>query len=870
MTQTQKILLVPSLMAALLIASVAIAQNTEDGGADVASSTPDKQPIRVDALGDPLPPFALLRLGSKRFSVPGASGILLSPDNKIVLVQLIERLQSWDAETGKLIWEKQFANNEEITTGSARYGFKPLALLPQSKQALACVEAGKIARIDFATVNQTDIELPVKEIFYSIDVTADETLMAVGNANMLLVCDLQGKEKYRVNNSPEKKFKRNNRDRLTFGGEFSYGIFSPDGKTLALVNSASPEMIQILDAETGELQKEIATKAHVVRMDFFPDSQSIVTTERDIAARRYDFVNGTEVNGTEVNGTEVNGTEVNGTEVWEKKFSIPGNDERYTTDIKVSPDGDVIAVGTAIGEDQRIRLIDPETGEPVGELSGHTWKPWALQFTSDGKRLFSIGWDAVIRRWDVAKREQIRLKNVVRASGVCAMSPDGKLIAFSDDTRKLYLADASTGTVIKTLEFTGAGNSQLAFSADSKLLASGGSSENDIHVYVWQLDNFDVKHHWEWPKGKDIHSSVQALSFSADSKRLGACVFRQSMCYVFDLPSDQQLLKGRHKSVYGMSMSSDGKQFVSAGWDKHIRLWDCESRPDEDAEILPIKEVEVKDPLARDTRMYGVLFSPDGKTIATLGMSSTLNIWNADLEPTGQIDMESGVSYGSFAFSHNGRWIAVGHYLGRAAIYDLDSLEWVWNSQNHDQTVYNVAFGADDCTLLTGGGDGVDYLTELTTTITHVEVDARNCGSYIYELGSTDPQTAFIAHQFLAKHSAAAIAAFDMEFETLFGPWENGVGLVDEDGGEAEDNKQAVKKARTFRKIALLLSQMREPAVDDLLKRLIDASPDSENQKGIFPCPAASEEISATSFSRPAQIASGRIHNVAVDYDFAK
>ena len=745
---------------------------------------------------------------------------MLSPDNKIVLVRSYEHLRGWEAETGKMIWEKPFANTEDIITGSAQYGFKALALLRKSKQALTCLKAGKIARIDFATGKQTDVELPVKEVFKSIDVTADETLMAVGNANMLLICDLQGKEKYRVNNSPEKKFKRNNRDRLTFGGEFSYGMFSPDGKSLALVNSASPEMIQILDAETGELQKEIATKARVVRMDFFPDSQSLVTTERDIAARRYDL--------------EMDGTEVNGTEIWEKKFSIPGNDERYTTDIKVSPDGDVIAVGTAIGEDQRIQLIDPETGEPVGELSGHTWKPWALQFTSDGKRLFSIGWDAFIRRWDVAKREQIRLKNAVRASGVCALSPDGKLIAFSDDTRKLYLADASTGTVIKTLEFTGAGNSQLAFSGDSKLLASGGSSKNDIHVYVWQLDNFDVEHHWEWPKGKDVHSSVEALSFSADTKRLGACVFRQSMCYVFDLPTDQQLLKVRHKSVYGMSMSPNGKQFVSAGWDKHIRLWDCESSPDEDAEILPIKDVAVKDPLARDTRMYGVLFSPDGKTIATLGMSNTLNIWNADLEPTGQIDMESGVSYGSFAFSHNGRWIAVGHYLGRAAIYDLDSLEWVWNSQNHDQTVYNVAFGADDCTLLTGGGDGVDYLTELTTTITHVEVDARNCGSSIYELGSTDPQTAFIAHQFLAKHPVAAIAAFDMELETLFGPWENGVGLVDEDGGEAEDNKQAKKKARTYRKIALLLSQMREPAVDDLLKRLIDASPDLKTKKAFF------------------------------------
>ena len=806
-------------MAVLLVASVAIAQDTQDGGSDVSSSTPDKQPPRVDALGDPLPPFALMRLGSKRFSIQGSNLILLSPDDNIVLVRLHDGLQSLDAETGKPIWEKHFTTTENIT-GIAQYGSNPLALLPQSEQALVCVAAGEMARVDFATGKQAVIKLPSKDVFKSIDVTADETLMALGNGEMLLVCDLQGKEKFRVNNNPDKKLELNDRDRLTFGGDYSYGVFSPDGKSLALVNSASPETIQILDAETGERQKEITTKARVVRMDFFPDGQSLVTTERDIAARRYDLANGTEI--------------------WEKIFSILGKDERYTTDIKVSPDGDVIAVATAIGSDQRIQLLDPETGEPVGVLSGHTWKPWTLQFTSDGKQIFSTGWDNLIRRWDIAKREQIRLKNAVRASGTCAMSPNGELIAFCDDSEKLFLVKASTGAVLKTLEFPGAGNSQLVFSADSKLLAGGGPSENDIHVYVWQLDNFDVKHHWEWPKGKDAHSSVEALSFSADAKRLGACVFRQSMCYVFDLPSDQQLLKVKHSEVYGMSMSPDGKQFLSAGWDKHIRLWDCESSPEEDAEISPVKEVAVDDVLVdaarlrQDTRMYGVLFSPDGKTIVTLALGGTLNIWNEDLEPTGKIELESRTYYGSFAFSHNGRWIGVGHSNGRAAIYDLDSLEWVWGDNNHSKAVYNVAFGADDSTLLTGGEDGVDYLMELATTITHVEVDARNCSSFIYELGSTDPQTAFIAHQFLAKHSAAAIAAFDMEFETLFGPWENGVGLVDEDGGEAEDNKQAVKKARTFRKIALLLSQMPEPAVDGLLKRFIAASPDLKTKKTFF------------------------------------
>ena len=309
------------------------------------------------------------------------------------------------------------------------------------------------------------------------------------------------------------------------------------------------------------------------------------------------------------------------------------------------------------------------------------------------------------------------------------------------------------------------------------------------------------------------------------------------MCYVFDLTSDQQLLKVKHESVYGMSMSRNGKQFVSAGWDKHIRLWDCESSPQEDAKILPIKEVAVDEVLAaamgwvgRDMRMYGVLFSPDGKTIATLGMS-TLNIWNADLEQIAQIDLMGAVRFNSFAFSHNGRWIAVGHTRGRSMIYDLDLLKWAWVDENHSKTVYNVAFGADDSTLLTGGGNGVVYLMDLNKTIDHV---APGPDDYLCDLGHSEPQIAFRAHQFLAKHPVASINALSTHFERLFYRWANEREPVGEDDGKAEDNKQASEKARTSHRIALLLSQVREPAADDLLKQLIAASPDLKTKKIFF------------------------------------
>ena len=179
---------------------------------------------------------------------------------------------------------------------------------------------------------------------------------------------------------------------------------------MILVNNEDPKSLKVLDAKTGTIEKEVETKGNVVRFDFSIDSKHVVTTERDIAARMYAIETGNQV--------------------WEHVFSVPGQDERYTSDIRVSPLGDLIAVGTAIGEDHRIQLLDPKTGEPVGALKGHTWKPWCVRFTADGKRLFSSGWDSVIRRWDIEKRQQIRIENAERAGAVCSMSPGRSLDGF--------------------------------------------------------------------------------------------------------------------------------------------------------------------------------------------------------------------------------------------------------------------------------------------------------------------------------------------------------------------------------------------------------------------------------------------------------
>ena len=372
--------------------------------------------IKTDFLGDPLPPHALIRLGTNRFNPSDShGGVALSADDQIaitlgnVLVALdgkntspfARRMMAWDANSGKLLWQQTTSIHQASRTGAAAYGSRQLCRMPKSGQLVTLGQPGAIEFWDFMTGDKTSLQTATKEPFKSIDVSPDDSLIAAGGPNLLLVCDLSGKEKFRIENHPKVPLRLDiQRDRLSFGGDFSYARFAPNGKLLALVNSEFPKTLQILKTTSGGVRRKIKTRNRIVRLDFTNDGQYVVTTERDVAARMYNSDTGKLV--------------------WEKVFfpsSAPGMDERYTTDVQVSPNGDLVAVGTAIGEDQRIQLLDPKTGESVGALTGHTWKPWCLQFTADGRQMFSTGWDGVIRRWDIenANRFGSKIRNVPAA-----------------------------------------------------------------------------------------------------------------------------------------------------------------------------------------------------------------------------------------------------------------------------------------------------------------------------------------------------------------------------------------------------------------------------------------------------------------------
>src|SRR6516165_5079061 len=79
---------------------------------------------------------------------------------------------------------------------------------------------------------------------------------------------------------------------------------------------------------------------------------------------------------------------------------------------------------------------------------------------------------------------------------------------------------------------------------------------------------------------------------------------------------------GHQETVYGVALSGDGKQLLTASFDKSIKLWDVAS--------------------AKELRTFGgekghqnlvldVAFAPDGQTFASAGSDNSVKIWDVPL-----------------------------------------------------------------------------------------------------------------------------------------------------------------------------------------------------------------------------------------------
>ncbi|HEY7309480.1 MAG TPA: sigma-70 family RNA polymerase sigma factor [Gemmataceae bacterium] len=464
--------------------------------------------------------------------------------------------------------------------------------------------------------------------------------------------------------------------------------------------------------------------------------------------------------------------------------------------VAFSPDGKALA--SVCVQDKRVFLWDTATGKPRRTLPGHD-RPRVAQFSPDGHLLAVGGDDCLIRLWDVATGRELRqFRGHVGGINGLAFSPDGlKLASGGDGSPPNTKSNESADSTVRLWDLK-TGKCQplngperwvraIAFSPDGKLLAAGGSGTS--------ICLFDVATGKRRQRHIGHDGEIFCVALSPDGSTL-ASGGGDNLIHLWDLKTSQEKarLEGHQHHVSRLAFTPDGSQLLSCSYDGTVRVWDWrrekETRrfaptdgwlygfdlaPDGTTLILPTGQLwnvatgkqSGAVPNYRGLQ-YRLVFSPDGKRVATSGGEAARILDVATGKEicrfTGHEAMKddrrggNGIVVDCVAFGPEGRRAASGGAEGMAFIWDAATGKRLRRLQGHENPIIGIAFSPDGRMVATANG----------SMWNHKEQTVR-----LWEVATGKERRRFVGHQ-----AQVTSIVFSREGSTLISGSEDGTALV--------------------------------------------------------------------------------------------
>ncbi len=398
---------------------------------------------RVDGFGDPLPPDALLRLGSTQLRHPGSATSVVYVGDLLVSSGRDGLIRFWDRVTGKELRHFRGAEGQLFA----------LACSPDRNLLAGVGPDGDVCLWDAATGNELQRFKGVSSSPIQPTFSSDGNMVAIGDKAGVRIWDVKNGKSSRMLDVP---------------GYVLAVNFAPDGRSLAA--SASDQTVRIWATDSGKLLHQL-----VVDTSFPAENGRRPTTFRGVFVNSLTFSRDSKSLLTSGPG---------GTRIWDasagnKLHLMPGLllNRLGTLDLStLSPDGRLLAVTTPEGvigvwdwskgkeilklrahpdrvlsvafdgttlaslADGPIRQWDVVTGQPKGDQTGHQDGVASVAYAPDGATIVTAGWYGTVRQWEAQTGKELRrwevpLEEIEKArinpTGMrhVVVSPDGKFIA---------------------------------------------------------------------------------------------------------------------------------------------------------------------------------------------------------------------------------------------------------------------------------------------------------------------------------------------------------------------------------------------------------------------------------------------------------
>jgi WD40 repeat protein/uncharacterized caspase-like protein len=294
--------------------------------------------------------------------------------------------------------------------------------------------------------------------------------------------------------------------------------------------------------------------------------------------------------------------------------------------VRFSPDSTVLAVmyGQDYSQPQaatsashlygtELKLWDVKTGRELRTLNtGYT--PTEAEFSSDGRTIAGIGMMGEISLWDTQTGQKIR--DLSSSPMPSFASPGGFGNIKPGQMPKMPSRDEITNMVNNALGMVSSGTmgqKALAFSADGRVLATGGfESKANIDLGAMMTGAMSGQKPPKGSKQKSRQPDPQQ-DMMKDFK-----VETTGEVKLWDVASGSEIgaLKGHGRGVTKLVFSRDGKFIATAASDNTIKIWDVEKRS------------EIRTLTGHTSNVESIDFAPDGRLLASASDDGSTFLWD--------------------------------------------------------------------------------------------------------------------------------------------------------------------------------------------------------------------------------------------------